>query len=137
MTVTRLDVRPTLAAGQEPFSTIMAAVESLPADGVLELTAPFEPLPLYGVLESRGFVHRTAVLGPQEFVVEFIPTGITEKRTVSEVLAHHPATAPVLAQAGIDACCGGGHSLAFAAHAHGVDLHQLLLDLRNAAARTP
>lgn len=66
-----LDVRPLLARGEEPFSTIMQAVDALPDDGVLELTAPFEPVPLYAVLGGQGFVHRTLERGPAEFVVRF------------------------------------------------------------------
>lgn len=38
-----------------PFDDIVAALEDLPADGRLHLIAPFEPKPLYEVLETRGF----------------------------------------------------------------------------------
>ncbi|ELZ16433.1 hypothetical protein C477_15415 [Haloterrigena salina JCM 13891] len=40
-----------------PFDDIAAALEELPADGRLHLIAPFEPEPLYEVLETRGFEH--------------------------------------------------------------------------------
>lgn len=69
--VTSLDVRPLLAAGEEPFDVIMAAVASLPPDGVLEIIAPFEPVPLYSVLRSRGFGHVTEQSSPSTFVVRF------------------------------------------------------------------
>ena len=69
--VQQLDVRPMLARGEEPFSTIMQAADALPDDGVLELTAPFDPVPLYAVLGNRGFTHRTEQRGPAEFVVRF------------------------------------------------------------------
>lgn len=67
----RLDVRPLLADGIEPFSTIMEAVAKVPPGGTLELTAPFEPVPLYAVLAGRGFTHATERLPTGEFVVTF------------------------------------------------------------------
>ncbi|MBI4336970.1 MAG: DUF2249 domain-containing protein [Chloroflexi bacterium] len=54
-----LDVRPDLAAGHEPFGRIMAAVKGLAPGESLELVAPFEPVPLYQVMEARGFTHAT------------------------------------------------------------------------------
>jgi hypothetical protein len=69
--VTSLDVRPLLAAGEEPFDAIMVAVSALPPDGVLEITAPFEPIPLYAVLKSRGFGHVMEQPSPSTFVVRF------------------------------------------------------------------
>ncbi len=54
--VVTLDVRPVLAAGQEPFGAIMSAVEPLEQPGdQLVLIAPFEPAPLYGVMDRQGF----------------------------------------------------------------------------------
>ncbi|MEW6583401.1 MAG: DUF2249 domain-containing protein [Actinomycetota bacterium] len=57
-----LDVRPVLAAGQEPFSLIMEAVETLPDGAVLALRAPFEPKPLHRVLGAKGFAHSATEL---------------------------------------------------------------------------
>jgi uncharacterized protein (DUF2249 family) len=51
-----LDVRET---DGEPFGDIMAALEDLPTDESLLLINSFEPEPLYGVLEERGFEHDT------------------------------------------------------------------------------
>jgi uncharacterized protein (DUF2249 family) len=73
--VTSLDVRPLLAAGEEPFEAIMAAVAALPAAGVLEITAPFEPVPLYAVLGARGFAHVVEQQLPSTFVVRFFRPG--------------------------------------------------------------
>jgi uncharacterized protein (DUF2249 family) len=50
-----LDVRPDIAAGREPFVLIMDAVEGLGVSEELELVAPFKPIPLYRVMEARGF----------------------------------------------------------------------------------
>jgi hypothetical protein len=57
--VMELDVREELSRGGEPFSRIMAAVAALGADEALHLRAPFEPVPLFGVMQKRGFEHRT------------------------------------------------------------------------------
>jgi len=130
---TALDVRPILAMGEEPFSTILAAADRVPLGGVLELTAPFEPVPLYGVLGPRGFAHAATMRGPGEFVIRFTQTGIVPAATVREVLARHPATAPIIAEAGLDTCCGGTHPLGLAAQAHGLDLPRLLARLQAAA----
>lgn len=131
--VTTLDVRPLLAQGEEPFDAIMEAVAALPADGVLELTAPFAPVPLYGVLAERGFAHIVEQRGPGEFVVRFAQTGIRPSTPVQVVMGRYPATAPLFAEFGFDLCCGGKHSLEFAAKAHGVELAAVLARLQAAA----
>ena len=74
-TVVSIDVRPVLARGEEPFTMIMEAASRVPPGGVLELTAPFEPVPLYAVLASQGFGHRTAALPEGDFLVRFVRTG--------------------------------------------------------------
>jgi hypothetical protein len=51
-----IDARPILARGEEPSATIMAAVAEL-GDEPLVVLAPFEPVPLEGVLGSQGFTH--------------------------------------------------------------------------------
>ena len=52
-----IDVRPILQAGGEPLSTILAAAETVPEGGSLVVLAPFEPVPLYGLLRQMGFLH--------------------------------------------------------------------------------
>ncbi|MXV64326.1 DUF2249 domain-containing protein [Natronorubrum sp. JWXQ-INN-674] len=42
-----------------PFDDIMAALENLESDERLRLIAPFEPKPLYEVLEARGFTYES------------------------------------------------------------------------------
>ena len=54
-----LDVRPILASGGEPLNEILAAAEDVPVGGSLVVIAPFEPLPLYGVLRQMGFSHES------------------------------------------------------------------------------
>ncbi len=54
--VTELDVREQLAAGSDPFKEIIAATRTLPAGGILNLIASFEPAPMIRVLQKQGWV---------------------------------------------------------------------------------
>jgi uncharacterized protein (DUF2249 family) len=68
-----VDVRPILRAGGEPFSVIMQAVEGLqPGQGV-RLFATFKPIPLFGVMGSRGFSHEATELDNGDWEVRFRP----------------------------------------------------------------
>ncbi len=51
----RLDVRPLLARGVEPFSKIRSSVDALRAGEGLTVIAPFLPSPLIEKLKSEGF----------------------------------------------------------------------------------
>jgi uncharacterized protein (DUF2249 family) len=66
-----LDVRPDLASGGEPFVRIMEAAVTIPGGKTLVIIAPFEPVPLYEVLKTRGFTHETAKVADDEWVVRF------------------------------------------------------------------
>lgn len=66
-----LDVRETIRRGEEPFPIIMAAVAGLAPDQVLALRAPFEPIPLYRVLDQRGFAHWTERHADDDWTVWF------------------------------------------------------------------
>lgn len=67
----QVDARPIIAAGGEPFETIMAAVAGL-ADGEdLVVLAPFEPVPLEGVLSSQGFAYEADEVGGGDWQVTF------------------------------------------------------------------
>jgi hypothetical protein len=129
----RLDVRPLLAAGGEPFNLIMITAERVPIGGLLELTTPFEPVPLYQVMRRRGFVGNATVLSPGEWLVTFVSTGITPGTTLTEIIRLAPETASVLARHGLDLCCGGSKTLAVVASAHGIELDPLLAELQTAA----
>lgn len=50
-----LDVRPILAAKQEPFKQIMDAIDSLKKGDMLILHAPFKPSPLIKILGKKGY----------------------------------------------------------------------------------
>lgn len=66
-----VDARPLIAAGEEPFDTIMSAVASLDDGEELVVLAPFEPVPLEGVLSSQGFEYRTEEIGEGDWRVTF------------------------------------------------------------------
>lgn len=51
----RLDVRPLIAKGAEPFATIRARINALKAGEGLTVIAPFLPSPLIEKLSSEGF----------------------------------------------------------------------------------
>lgn len=55
----KLDVRDDIKQGQEPFARIIATVDRLGPSEELELIAPFEPVPLYAVMERRGFTRKS------------------------------------------------------------------------------
>jgi len=65
------DARPVIAAGGEPFNDIMAAVAALGENGELVVLAPFEPVPLEGVLSARGFSDEATGLGDGGWQVTF------------------------------------------------------------------
>jgi len=66
-----LDVRPELEQGGEPFVRIMEAAFAIKSGGTLVIVAPFEPVPLYAVLEAQGFAHETEKEAADEWVVCF------------------------------------------------------------------
>ncbi|MCL6522351.1 MAG: DUF2249 domain-containing protein [Firmicutes bacterium] len=70
-----LDVREELRAGREPLGRILETVRGLEEGEGLRLLATFEPLPLYRVLEARGFTHRARRLGEGDWEVLFLPAG--------------------------------------------------------------
>ena len=69
--VVEVDVRDDLRNGREPFSRIMAATEALGDDEVLHLRATFEPVPLFRVMERRGFAHVARHNGPEDWSIWF------------------------------------------------------------------
>lgn len=66
MAPTVLDVRD---IDGEPFSDIIDALDALGTDETLVLVADFEPVPLYGVLDGRGFDHETEMVNEEEYRV--------------------------------------------------------------------
>lgn len=66
-----LDVRDDLRNGREPFSRIMTTVAALGDVDVLHLRTTFEPVPLFAVMDRRGFAHHAEQHDPGDWSVWF------------------------------------------------------------------
>ena len=66
-----VDARPLIAQGLEPFATVMEAVSQLVAGEELVVLAPFEPVPLEGVLSAQGFTAEAVELEGGDWRVIF------------------------------------------------------------------
>ncbi len=69
-----LDVRPILKAGGEPFPEIMKAVSELGTGQSLRLLANFKPVPLFAVMQKKGYTHGEKELGDGDWEVVFTPS---------------------------------------------------------------
>ncbi|MDA0346283.1 MAG: DUF2249 domain-containing protein [Verrucomicrobia bacterium] len=67
-----VDVRPLCERGEAPIGTILDAVDQLMKNQKLILIAPFEPLPLYGLLALRGFTHTCRLRDDDCWEITFI-----------------------------------------------------------------
>ena len=70
-----LDVRDDQAKGSDPFERIMAAITELQAGQDLLLINSFEPLPLYKVMEKKGFRHESRLREPGVWEIRFCQKG--------------------------------------------------------------
>ena len=66
-----VDVREDIRTGREPFSRIMQAVGALRPNEQLQVIAPFEPVPLFRVLEKHGFSHQSQPTASGDWKVLF------------------------------------------------------------------
>jgi len=66
-----IDVREDIRTGREPFSRIMNAAAVLQTDEQLLVIAPFEPVPLFRVLEKQGFRHTSKPIEAGDWEVRF------------------------------------------------------------------
>jgi uncharacterized protein (DUF2249 family) len=66
-----LDVRDDIRSGREPFSKIMSAAARLKANQELLLIAPFEPAPLFGVMQKQGFRYASRPMPSGDWEVLF------------------------------------------------------------------
>ena len=88
-----LDVRPILRSGGEPFQAIMQAVQDLRPGQGLTLLATFRPLPLFRVMQGRGFDHEAREIDGGDWEVLFTPQKETAHVETS-VDADRPETWP-------------------------------------------
>jgi uncharacterized protein (DUF2249 family) len=80
-----LDVRPVLAEGRDPLSTILEPARDVPFGGFLVVDAPFNPSPLRRMLASQGFSSYGRRLGPSHWRVYFHLNGAAEWEHDAEV----------------------------------------------------
>lgn len=71
-TILEMDVREDIKNKQEPFQKIMAAIVDLQSKDAFLLHAPFEPIPLYGVLTAQGFTHTAEKVAEDYWKITFI-----------------------------------------------------------------
>lgn len=69
-----VDVREDIRDGREPFSKIMNAAAACQIDEQLLVIAPFEPVPLFRVLEKQGFSHTSQPVAAGDWEVCFMRT---------------------------------------------------------------
>jgi uncharacterized protein (DUF2249 family) len=71
-TTVLIDVRDDIRNGREPFSKIMNAAAALREDQQMLLLAPFEPVPLVGILTGQGFRHTSRPCDSGDWEVVFV-----------------------------------------------------------------
>jgi uncharacterized protein (DUF2249 family) len=86
-----LDVRPALAAGEEPFQAIMDAVGTLAPGQSLRLIAPFRPVPLFSVMANRGFAASDRAIGNGDWEVTFSPVAAEQDDTAGLAIGSSPS----------------------------------------------
>lgn len=65
--IVKLDVRPTIESGADPFSEIMAVIKTMKSNQILEIINIFEPIPLINILKNKGFDSFTKQITKNEF----------------------------------------------------------------------
>ena len=68
-----LDVRPILKAGGEPFPEIMNAIAALESGQGLRVLATFKPVPLFSIMQKKGYAHSEKELGSGDWEIVFEP----------------------------------------------------------------
>lgn len=67
-----IDARPIIAGGGEPFQAIMDTAQKVQDGQILVVYAPFEPVPLEGVLGEQGFTYLVDEIGNGDYRVTFV-----------------------------------------------------------------
>lgn len=99
----RLDVRPRIAAGEDPLAEILALVDVLAADGLLQLLAPFRPVPLLQLLGSRGLVCTATEPTPGAYEILVRGPAAPAPLDLRELPAPEPLEAVLRARAALQA----------------------------------
>lgn len=69
--IVELDVREDLKNKQEPFQKIMTAVKSLGPDDIFILHATFKPVPLFTVMNGKGFTNEAEEIEQDHWKITF------------------------------------------------------------------
>lgn len=85
-----LDMRPILAGGDDPLGHIRQRLAGLTDDGVLLLTAPFEPRPLIQLLGGRGYRLQLEERRPGIYSLLIFAPGAPELMDLSDLPAPEP-----------------------------------------------
>src|SRR6266481_1445159 len=83
-----VDVRDDVRNGREPFSKIMGAAAGLKTSQELLIISPFEPAPLYAVLQKQGFSYASRPMPSGDWEVLF-----TRQADALVPAAHRPQQA--------------------------------------------
>ncbi len=96
----RLDLRPMLSAGQEPFDAILGRVGELAPGSLLQLLAPFRPTPLVILLQAQG--HAVAARSHEgAWVLDVVIGGEPELVDLRDLEAPGPLEAVLAAASGL------------------------------------
>jgi len=88
-----VDVREDIRSGREPFLRVMKAVAELRTDEQLLLIAPFQPTPLFHVMEGRGFAHQGQVAASGDWEILFTRQTNTRPEEKAVIPPHSPDAA--------------------------------------------
>jgi uncharacterized protein (DUF2249 family) len=77
-----LDVRPVIAAGNDPLNMIMDKIKMVAPGQALKIINTFEPTPLMALLEKKGFETYTVTISHNHFETYFFRPG---KKTIEAV----------------------------------------------------
>lgn len=97
----KLDVRPLIARGEEPFSMISGAARRIPVGEALSLRTPFDPVPLRDALGKQGFEAFTSGAG-DDWITIFRRVREMGKQDSPKPAAAPSSNAPVTAEISID-----------------------------------
>lgn len=101
--IVTVDVRDHIRQGGDPFSRIMSAVATLRAGQALRVIAPFEPVPLFGVLAQRGFSHKATPWPEGDWEVLFERGGAEPPRTTVTPKGPPPSCPSIASAIEVDA----------------------------------
>jgi uncharacterized protein (DUF2249 family) len=85
LNIVTLDVRDTIDSGADPYKDIMTALKQIKNDEVLKIINIFEPVPLMGILEEKGYTSWTNKIGEDEFHTFFQRKDTTSDLSLEEM----------------------------------------------------